>query len=223
METKLPLNAGSTIITCAVLCCAVLCAFSQRSDAALIVYTDATAFQNAATGVGLTLTSETLAADPGDPFSLGTGGDTITMDLTLGLYNGFLDSFINGGDDVTFNSTAVAGNVAGIGFHYFNSIASLSLNGGAATAGGTGPVTSGFLGLLSTDGTAITSVDSIVLTDNALPLNNPTLDGPGGGFVTATGIAAPIPEPKAVVPLLGLLGLGLFWIRRKRAHVARAS
>ena len=81
METKLPLNAGSTIITCAVLCCAVLCAFSQRSDAALIVYTDATAFQNAATGVGLTLTSETLAADPGDPFSLGTGGDTITMDL----------------------------------------------------------------------------------------------------------------------------------------------
>ena len=200
---------------------------ATRVQAGFIAYTDRTEFLNAASGAGLTTTNENFSFDPGDPFTIhDSDGNSAGFDLTAGIYSGIFDSLLGGGSGnnspVVLEGTSVTGSVVGIGFDiaYHSSsngvVQSMSLNDSSATISSPIGETVSFLGLLSTDGMMISSVDEIRLNSS---LNNaPRLDN----LVIATGTANPVPEPSTLA-LLGIGSLGLIGCRRRRNKTTKLA
>jgi len=195
----------------------LLLSLQAYASAAFTVYTDRTAFLNAASGAGLTTKNEDFATNPGDPFTIDDGaGNAITLDITRGNFgqHGLVNRTA-----VILNSTSVVGSVVGIGFHTGTvgggqKGAELSINGGVFT--GSRP-NNGFLGLLSTDGMSIAAVDDMrSKISNAGTFDFVKMDD----IVIATG--TPVPEPSSLVLFMlgGLLTGGVAYRRRRRKSTA---
>ena len=183
-----------------------------------ITYTDRAAFLAAASGASLTTTNEDFSVDPGDPFTITDGTNSVTLDITSGSH--MVDKLWNSNTaiGVRTTSTSVVGSVAGIGFDFelgspFAPHTYLLIN---STVMADSYSQSGFVGLLSTDGMLVSSVDDLI-----------TYDGWGAGFeaivdnvVIATETTTPpdpIPEPNTLLLFaIGFVGiLGLVYLKRR--------
>lgn len=203
--------------------CVLIFVVASHATAGFMAFTDRTAFLNAAANAGLTTTSNTFTSDPGDPFTIADlNGNGVEFDiLGSGFYSGAFEGIASlGQNPVLLESTSVTGTVVGVGFNisYQSNgagvLQSVTLNSGAATTTNGGQNIS-FLGLLSTDGMTIASVDEIRLNESLN--NNAVLTN----LDVVTGIASPVPEPTSLA-LLGLSGLcvaGYRWRQRRKTKL----
>ncbi len=180
--------------------------------AAFITYTDRSAFEAAAAGVSLTLTNEDFAVDPGDPFTITDGTNSVTLDHD-GSYGAAVIQSSGFDAPVSAFSTAVTGVVAGIGFDYAllspaGAITggTIEINGSSVTANNTS--FTGFIGLLSTDGMTISSVDLLEANPGSGAFSTAEMDN----IVIATGTPSSggggsVPVPGTLLLLGGALGL----------------
>ena len=215
----------------------MLGALPERALASFITFTDRTAFENAASGAGFLIDTEDFATDPGNVFTVGGVEFDLSTDPVT-LYDGTAQAItgtVNTSSPIFFPPVVLPKNLAlgstvgggtstwtGVGFDFSilpNSFdPTVEGDGGASlfidSIGGdfVTPVslraTSGFLGLLSTDGSFISNVNDIsigtdiggdIFLDNLTVVNAPTS----------------VPEP---VTLLGTLtaGFGFIAFRRRQ-------
>lgn len=194
---------GTGLVTTAVVTSLLLVSLSpQTANAAFVFYTDRTAFLNAATGAGHATTNEDFSTDPGDPFTITGAGGSVALSINDGSYDAtnedLRDSIV-----VQLQSTSVTGSVTGIGFDYTldgdNGAVIFGVNGETPFIGDEGM----FLGILSTDGMTISSVDVIDVSN---------LDS-GVRIIDNVAITT-IPVPATVWLFASALGL-LGWTRRR--------
>ena len=204
----------------------VFAAMANRAQADFMVFTDRTEFLNAAANAGLTTTNENFTSPgPGDPFAIDDlSGNSVEFDILDGSFGA--DAISGGIGDVKLKSTSVTGTVVGIGFDTIyvfggghSSLQQLLLNDGSAeikTFGNSGNSVS-FLGLLSTDGMLVTSVDDITVeyepTNHYSRLDN---------LVIVTGNVEQVPEPSTLA-LLGMGGLGMCGYRWRRKRKTQSA
>ena len=185
----------------------LLGAVQETANAAFVTYTDRASFLSAAASVPLRTANEDFSTDPGDPFTIDDGiGNSITLDVIRGTWSPVSER-LEDTVEVLARSTAVNGTVVGIGFDFegVSALARLELN--QADASATSAVsTTGFLGLLSTDGMTIISIDEF----SNDTWGNAAVDN----IVIAT---SPVPLPAAAwLFLSGLGAVGLAGMRRSR-------
>jgi hypothetical protein len=204
----------------------LFCLVQTAAFATFVTYTNRALFLSDAATASLTATNEDFSTAPTLPtFSITDGSNGVTLtDNTVGgtpiAHTGSELIVPNVGVILDLGSTAVTGTVFGIGYDFISIAgpgASLSLNSGAATVSTSAG--SGFLGILSTDGMTISTVDSLI-SSTALQFANPRVDN----IVIVTGSTAPpIPEPSTlilfVVGVLGVSGIGYVRKRRQSAEL----
>lgn len=191
---------------CALAALLLLGTVHNAAFAGLVAYTDRVSFLNDAATASLTTTVEGFDSDPGNPFNLTDGVNGVT----LGNFNFDAQGFIYGtGGTLDVGLTNINGSVFGIGFDY-TSLAGFATIFDGATESARNWNSNGFLGLLSTDGVTISSIDTLQVDGG---FGAPTMDN----IVIATGSTGSttdVSEPGTL--LLFALGVLGFTSARKR-------
>jgi hypothetical protein len=191
----------------------LLGAVQETANAAFVTYTDRADFLSAAASVPLRTANEDFSTDPGDPFTIDDGiGNSVTLDLIGGTWSPVSER-LEDAVDVLLRSTAVNGTVVGIGFDFEGVLAlgRLEINQADSSAASLSSFT-GFVGLLSTDGMTISSVDE---------LSNDTWGNAAVDNIVI--VTTPVPLPGAAWLFLSALGaVGLAGMRRFRETRANA-
>jgi hypothetical protein len=211
----------------------LFCLVQTYASATFVTYSDRAAFLADAATASLTTTNEDFSTNPGDPFTISDGSNSVELDILVGSHSGgLLTSVTSTGFFETVNvelgSSSVVGSVVGIGFDFIlngvaiGSLLRLGINGLPPIEGPFGQIIFGnFLGLLSVDDMTISSVDSMLVSLTSQ--QNFQVTSQIDNVVIATSSAPVIPEPGTLVlfaaGILGVLCLGYMRKRRQSGSV----
>ncbi|QDT12888.1 PEP-CTERM motif protein [Planctomycetes bacterium K23_9] len=214
----------------------LLMAAGNVCSAAVITYTDRTAFEADATTAGILLTTEGFSADPGTPFTISNANGGAEFTLANGGYSVIgedLSDSVSGGGTARVRLTgSPTGDLVAIGYDFrgsaFNSdglfAGLMDVNG--STHGVSVPAHQDrFVGMIFDGGDTINTIASLEATGEWVA--GAPFGAVGIGFdnlTIGTLSTTAVPEPSSLAILaLGAGGLAMFRRKRKPAQAAEQT